>query len=258
MIMEDPDDSKLAGDADGGAIAYELVEEGTHRSASFQKYRAVKERKDGSNTVRSPVTFEDWARGLEVEANAAAVSSLLASCPYRAAFWETPPVRPSQTHAAEMEFVLLDAPQLDRFARRGGPDESAFAEHFGACREEHVGCVFESLGRDAVLVSPKPERYQSQRQQPPKSKAATKTTVGATNPAHLLAYLRSAPSSEQRAMWKLVGGTWLETMAGRLDQQRDDPVWLSTSGMGIAYLHFRLDRRPKYYNYDPYKAAPPP
>jgi hypothetical protein len=157
-----------------------------------------------------------------------------------------------------MEFVLLDAPQLDRFARDGGPDESAFAEHFGGCPvEEDVGCVFESLGRDAVLVSPKPEGYQRQRQQPPASKAETKMTAGGTNPAHLLAYLRSAPSSEQRAMWKLLGGTWLKTMAGRLDQGRDDPVWLSTSGMGIAYLHFRLDRRPKYYNYDPYKAAPP-
>ena len=27
------------------------------------------------------------------------------------------------------------------------------------------------------------------------------------------------------------------------------PVWLSTSGMGVAWLHFRLDQRPKYYTY---------
>lgn len=33
------------------------------------------------------------------------------------------------------------------------------------------------------------------------------------------------------------------------------PVWLSTAGAGVAWLHVRLDDRPKYYSYRPYTLA---
>jgi len=32
------------------------------------------------------------------------------------------------------------------------------------------------------------------------------------------------------------------------------PTWLSTAGGGVAWLHVRLDTRPKYYRYNPYRA----
>jgi len=32
--------------------------------------------------------------------------------------------------------------------------------------------------------------------------------------------------------------------------------WLSTSGLGIAWLHVRLDERPKYYTHAPYRSPP--
>jgi hypothetical protein len=28
--------------------------------------------------------------------------------------------------------------------------------------------------------------------------------------------------------------------------------WLSTSGLGISYLHVRIDKRPKYYSHQEY------
>lgn len=31
------------------------------------------------------------------------------------------------------------------------------------------------------------------------------------------------------------------------------PLWVSTSGLGVSWLHVRLDSRPKYYTYAPYK-----
>jgi hypothetical protein len=31
------------------------------------------------------------------------------------------------------------------------------------------------------------------------------------------------------------------------------PLWLSTSGLGVAWLHVRLDERPKYYTHAPYR-----
>jgi hypothetical protein len=33
------------------------------------------------------------------------------------------------------------------------------------------------------------------------------------------------------------------------------PLWLSTSGLGVAWLHVRLDSRPKYYSYAPYRRS---
>ena len=33
------------------------------------------------------------------------------------------------------------------------------------------------------------------------------------------------------------------------------PVWLSTAGAGVSWLHVRLDDRPKYYGYAPYRQA---
>ncbi len=35
-----------------------------------------------------------------------------------------------------------------------------------------------------------------------------------------------------------------------------NPVWLSTAGAGVSWLHVRLDDRPKYYGHGPYRTAP--
>ena len=65
--------------------------------------------------------------------------------------------------------------------------------------------------------------------------------------AHLGAFARGAPSQQQHGFWRMVGA---ET-AARLS---DRPLWLSTNGLGVAWLHARLDSWPKYYSYRPYRA----
>jgi hypothetical protein len=32
-----------------------------------------------------------------------------------------------------------------------------------------------------------------------------------------------------------------------------EPVWLSTNGDGVSWLHVRIDERPKYYTHGPYR-----
>ena len=32
----------------------------------------------------------------------------------------------------------------------------------------------------------------------------------------------------------------------------DMPLWVSTAGLGVSWLHVRLDARPKYYRHDAY------
>jgi hypothetical protein len=147
--------------------------------------------------------------------------SLLAGASFASFRWETPPVT-TATVSREFEFVLLDAPGLDR-----APDVQAFAEQFRAAGKDRGAIAFPNLGNDAVLDVPCP--------------------LGRT-PAyvHLAAFVRQAPEAQVHDLWRVVG----EAMTARLGS---NPTWLSTAGMGVPWLHVRLDARPKYYGFAPYR-----
>jgi len=42
-------------------------------------------------------------------------------------------------------------------------------------------------------------------------------------------------------------------MEEKLLEANGNPRWLSTSGLGVSYLHVRIDKRPKYYSFDEYR-----
>ncbi|MCI0376014.1 MAG: hypothetical protein L0215_00255 [Gemmataceae bacterium] len=146
-------------------------------------------------------------------------SGLLEAAPYTAYRWETPPLTKS-TQGQPFEYVLLDSPGL-----APTPDRAAFATHYDTAIEGV--CVFPNLGKDAILVVPSPmgpdEAY-----------------------GHLAAFMRQAPSSQIHALWQGVAQAMQETLGNK-------PIWLSTAGAGVSWLHVRLDSRPKYYGYAPYR-----
>ena len=144
---------------------------------------------------------------------------ILRNCPFSAFRWETPPVT-RDTLDRPFEFVLLDAPGL---ARR--PDSEAFSEHFTS--EPVVS--FPNLGRNAILVVPCPQGP-------------------ADSYGHLAAFVRHAPESQVDALWQRVA----EEMHQRINSR---PVWLSTAGGGVSWLHVRLDDEPKYFNHKPYRTG---
>ena len=166
-----------------------------------------------------PATFAEVIRAWQMDAGFRSLfNALLADTPYAAFRWETPAITTDST-SQPFEFVLLDSPGL---ARR--PDTEAFAEHFANAKAGVV--VFRNLGRDAIMVVPSP--------------VAKPAAYG-----HLAAFVRLAPESQRHSLWQSVG----EAMAARIG---DKPVWLSTAGAGVSWLHVRLDDRPKYYGYGPY------
>ncbi len=168
---------------------------------------------------------------------------LLAGSPFTGFRWETPPVS-AASFDREFEFVLLSAPGLERPV-----DQHAFASHFAfqfasaeepGGREEDDGhsasgavADFKNLSGDAHLIVPCPDR--------PLSSGDIPGPYG-----HLAAFVRRASSPQLHRLWIVVGRVLQ-------DRINDHPVWLSTAGMGVSWLHVRLDSRPKYYGYAPYK-----
>ncbi|MEM7537169.1 MAG: hypothetical protein AAF639_33660 [Chloroflexota bacterium] len=146
--------------------------------------------------------------------------TLLADTPFTAFRWETPPIT-TTTADRPFECVLLNSPGL---ARR--PDIHAFSEYFPETPSSEI-VIFANLGGDATLVVPCP--------------AGEHAVYG-----HLAAFVRHALEAQQHTLWTAVG----MAMEQRLS---DKPVWLSTAGGGVSWLHVRLDDRPKYYGYAPYR-----
>lgn len=150
-----------------------------------------------------------------------AFCTTLAELPFVAFRWETPPMTVSRLDSA-FECVAVDDPSLDV-----RPDPSPFAEHL---REDRAVVRFANLGGDALMVVPCRRN-------------------GAHAYAHFAAFLRRAPLEQQRALWREVSLAMSERLGDR-------PVWLNTAGGGVAWLHVRLDDRPKYYAHGPYRIPP--
>jgi hypothetical protein len=171
----------------------------------------------------TPAGYDEVIRGWrEDDGFRSFFTTLLASSTSTAFRWETPPITAATAANTPFEFVLVDDPPLDR-----KPDPRAFESHLSNATESVV--VFPNLGGDAVMVVPCP--------------LASPNAYG-----HLAAFVRHAPVVQQHALWQVVG----EAMQQRLGHT---PVWLSTSGAGVPWLHVRLDDRPKYYYHKPYRTA---
>ncbi len=44
-------------------------------------------------------------------------------------------------------------------------------------------------------------------------------------------------------------------MEVKLEEKPEEKIWMSTCRIGIYWLHLRLDTKPKYYTYTPYREA---
>lgn len=149
-------------------------------------------------------------------------NALLAETSFSAYFWETPPIT-RLTVEREFEFVLIDSPQLAKVK----PDARTFSDYFAAAPSQREIVTFPNLGNDALLVVPRPMGENSVY-------------------SHLATFVREAPESQQQALWQTLGNVLSEHLGDR-------PTWVSTSGLGVYWLHIRLDSYPKYYNFDPYR-----
>lgn len=170
-----------------------------------------------------PLTREAFLRELVSSADARTqLDRCVAEAPFEALFFEMPPLVRSRLDAPA-ELVLVDAPLLLRMQ----PDQDAFDEHLDGPGPRLR--VFDNLSGDARLVAPCQDGP-------------------AESYVHLASFCRHAPPSQRDQLWQTVAEAALDRV-----HQRAAPLWVSTSGLGIGWLHVRLDSRPKYYSHRPYR-----
>ena len=148
---------------------------------------------------------------------------VLSDIPFAAYKWETPVVDTARQDRP-FEFVALNAPHLDR-----PQDQTAFQNKFDDTDDDKLTIAFPNLGKNAVLVVPRPSGSD-------------------VNYCHLASFLSTCSASEESSLWRQVGLSMLERISNK-------PVWLSTAGGGVAWLHIRLDDRPKYYGYREFRSG---
>jgi hypothetical protein len=170
--------------------------------------------RDGGRVAYGQV-LEAWSEDIEL---CAWFAGVLADAPFGAFRWETPAITRGGIDR-EFEFVLIHSPGLDR-----RPEPHVFDEQIGKCEEPAM--AFKNLGGDATLIVPRqiaePGAY-----------------------VHLAGFVRQAPREQVQYLFQLVGRTVLSQLG-------TSPLWVSTAGMGVSWLHVRIDSRPKYYRYGPY------
>lgn len=203
---------------ESSAISYTLVEE---QESKFKRFSAFKNSK--------PLSVKGWIEQVlldedKIETFVNYINEQ--SQDFKAYFFETKGVS-NKTCNKDFEFVLVNSERLHQFGKYGA-DLDAFEEHFDP--EENRTCTFfPNLSGSSTLIIPEPIQDD--------------TDVY----THLANFLRLAPTIEICDFWQLVGKQY------KLAIQKEKTVWLSTSGLGISYLHMRIDHRPKYYTYDPFR-----
>lgn len=195
-------------------------------------YRLVDFNNLDSKGNRKPISVHKALELLRDDpAFAAMLSSTIASSPHAAVFWEVAPVTKANASEKVFEFVM---PAAGPVLANANAKPFAFLQPMQQCAGEET-CTFSNLAGDADLVVP-----------------MSKIGVDANVYTHLAAFVRGAPPRQQAALWRAVGTRALAQLKKR---KRGEPLFISTHGIGVPWLHVRIENTPKYYTYGPYRTA---
>ena len=200
--------------------------------------------------------------------------------PFLAVFFETKGTIYTMSESEPFEFVLLRSKSLELFVkRRGGANPQAFAQHFdkhsnnnsnnnsNSSSQQHLvvgksnnknnngknphAVAFRNLSGDALLIAPKPMMNEDLDSTSFSSSSSSSSSSRSSMDyyAHVAEFCRHASHNQIDGFWKHVAIHYLK----ELSQKKNQPLWLSTCGTGVPWLHVRLDTHPKYYSHIPYK-----
>lgn len=146
-----------------------------------------------------------------------------ANAKFPAYFWKCPPVS-QKTLEKPFEFVVIKSDTLNNIQQ----NYSSFQEYFGKSSDNQVVSFLGFNG--GILISPVP-----------KDPADYK---------NISQFTKNAPEEQQQALWKEVANKLRE----ELEKDHEAPRWLNAEGLGVYYLHVRIDKTNRFYgDYPEYK-----
>ncbi|CAK9071961.1 unnamed protein product [Durusdinium trenchii] len=212
------------------AVAAEVITDASptfHRIANLSK--TVQKVSFHHDTQHGrPVSWSDALSLLKTPRFQEQLTSILQESPFKAFYWECSPLSSATQERRPFEFVIIEGANLDR----ASPDTESFSEYLEGFKGQEVARAFTNLGGDSTLVAP------------------AQATASPEDYKHFGAFIRRAPSAQHHAAWKTLG----QEIEKRLEQNPQAPFWVSTEGSGVAWLHLRIDPRPKYYHHREYRS----
>ena len=147
---------------------------------------------------------------------------ILSSHHFPAFYWECRPNN-FETLNQNITFAIINSPELEG----AKADRSLFKENLNTDCEV---ISFPNLKGDAQLVVP---------------------VFNCNNDtyAHLANFVRQASKNQIHEFFKVLAFKYL----GQINKM---PIWLSTAGLSVSWLHVRIDSTPKYYRFAPFKNWP--
>ena len=139
---------------------------------------------------------------------------------YEAFYWEHPAIK-KEFLKKKYECILQRSRPLENLPI----NESAFKDYIHLNEQ---AADFMNLGKNARLVVP-----------------TKKTDKEIYN--HMSKFIRLAEQEQIIEVFKRVGNSILEEIESK------KLIWLNTAGLGVIWLHIRMDTRPKYYKTARYK-----
>ena len=121
----------------------------------------------------------------------------------------------------------MNTPYIQKFKENSKLPErqnkTSFKDKLSAAEKKgkQHATAFPSLSGDTVLVVPMPRIRKSY--------------------ATLKDFVDNAPMKQQQELWKLVA------REAKKQVKKFGKVWISTHGLGVPYLHVRINSKPKYY-----------
>lgn len=153
------------------------------------------------------------------------LSRVLSESRFEAFLWECAPLSPARAAEFPFEFAVVRCDSL----LRAKEDSRTFGAYLDDAKRVGKKVVrFENLGGDARLVVPSKEPE--------------------VEYAHMGRFIRSAEVGQAREVWIAVG----DEVNGLVRKGDTGSYWVSTCGLGVYYVHVRIDTTPKYYTYAPY------
>jgi hypothetical protein len=161
-----------------------------------------------------------------------------------ALFFETPSIMVSTYETDIFEYMLIPSTELQNIVPDYGPFEEKFKR---SCKNnvdingdsdsnsDHCVVSFGNLSGDSMLVAPCPIHDQNNKD--------------VIDFSHLKRFTVNADINLIHKIWQRVAKEAITILQNNSNQR----LWISTSGLGVSWLHIRLDSTPKYYNWLPYK-----